>query len=106
MAQGVTRVSGRCQGLRTCVVSPCVVQGVRRVEKHPREEPSRQKFLEWVVRSRTWGLRIIPGPPKPGTMPPFHTAVRGRRYDSTPVFLSVGADRTRLVVSEAPVCLA
>ena len=36
------------------------------------------------ARSCTSSLRLIPAPPKSGTMLPYHTIVRGHYHDSAP----------------------
>jgi hypothetical protein len=58
-----------------------------------------------VVGSCTQRLRIIVLPRKPGTMPLFHTDMRGRCHGVVPVFLPVRTDRTRVAVLPASLCL-
>jgi hypothetical protein len=59
-----------------------------------------------IARSRTLILWIIPAVSKPGEMPPFHTAVRGRCHGVASFFLPARTDRTRVAVCHAPLCLA
>src|SRR5262249_6756435 len=60
----------------------------------------------WDGGSRTQGLGIIVFPRKPGTMPLFHTDVRGYCHGVAPVFLPARPDRTRMAVLPAALCLA
>src|SRR5215831_16836163 len=59
-----------------------------------------------TIRSCTCSLRIIAAPRKPGTMPPYHTIVRGLCHDSIPVLLPVGGLGTPVAVCHAALCLA
>src|SRR6266851_2176148 len=56
---------------------------------------------EGRVRSCTRILRIIPEASIRGTIPPFQHEMRGRCYDSTPVFLPACADRLGVGIPEA-----
>src|SRR5438445_9416822 len=52
-------------------------------------------------RSCTRILRIIPEASIRGTIPPFQHEMRGRCYDSTPVFLPARADRLGVGIPDA-----
>src|SRR6266436_641459 len=60
-----------------------------------------QVFGLAVVRSCTRILRIIPEASIRGTIPPFQHEMRGRCYDSTPVFLPACADRLGVGMPDA-----
>ena len=55
----------------------------------------------YATGSCTRILQIIPEASIRGTIPPFQHAMRGRCHDSTPVFLSAGADRPGVAVPDA-----
>jgi hypothetical protein len=57
-------------------------------------------------RSCTSSLRVIPPPPKPGTMLPYHTIVRGRCHDSVPCLLPTRAPGTLGALCHATLHLA
>src|SRR5262245_32107425 len=62
-------------------------------------------LLGLAISQLSWSctriLRIIPEASIRGTIPPFQPEMRGRCYDSTPVFLPACADRLGVGIPDA-----
>src|SRR6266568_7878119 len=75
--------------------------GHARAESQSKVHTTPTTRQRWGAGSCTRILRIIPEASIRGTIPPFQHEMRGRCYDSTPVFLPACADRLGVGIPDA-----